>query len=68
MSDTTPDPIYRPQTAADYAGCNVKTILRALRKGELIGYQRVPNGAWRIYQEDLHRWIRAERPKARRAA
>ncbi|OXM73069.1 MULTISPECIES: helix-turn-helix domain-containing protein [Amycolatopsis] len=69
MGDTRANTLFRPKTAAEYAGCHEKTILRALRRGELVGYQRGANCAWRIYQEDLDRWIRGEQPKkSRRAA
>lgn len=61
--------VYRPKSAAAYAGCHEKTVLRALRRGELVGYQRNANCSWRIYQADLDAWIRGETPKrSRRSA
>lgn len=65
--DQTP-PLTVTESAA-YGRRHPKTILRALRRGELLGFQRGPNCSWRIYQEDLDRWIRGEQPKkARRLA
>lgn len=63
MSETKVEPVHLVGAAAEYAGCHPKTVLRALRKGELVGYQRGgANCVWRIYQSDLDRWIRGEKP------
>jgi excisionase family DNA binding protein len=68
LTETTVNPVYRPKTAARYAGCHEKTVLRALRQGELVGYQRGPNCSWRIYQSDLDAYIRDEAPARKRSA
>ncbi|WIY05440.1 hypothetical protein QRX60_16915 [Amycolatopsis mongoliensis] len=61
--------IFSPKMAAQSVGCHEKTILRALRLGELIGYQRAANCSWRIFEGDLLAWVRGERPvKARKSA
>lgn len=66
MTDRPPLTVAK---AAAFASCHTKTVLRALRRGELLGYQRGANCKWRIYQEDLERWIKGEEPKrARRIA
>ena len=63
------NPVHRIKTAAAYVGCHEKTVLRAVRRGELTGYQRGgANCTWRIYQADLDAWSRGERPKRRRTA
>ncbi|MFJ4656233.1 helix-turn-helix domain-containing protein [Nocardia sp. NPDC088792] len=50
-----------PADAARAAGCHQNSIYAALLAGELKGYQRtVPKGRWRIFPDDLHRWIRCE--------
>lgn len=47
--------------AAEHARRHRNTILLALRSGELVGYQRTaPQGAWRIKEPDLERWLRGE--------
>lgn len=48
--------------AAAFADCHPKTLLRALRRGELRGYQRGQNCKWRIFQADLEAWVRGEEP------
>lgn len=64
MSETQIEPVHLVSAAAKYAGCHPKTVIRALRKGELVGYQRGGvNCTWRVYQSDLDRWIRGEKPK-----
>jgi excisionase family DNA binding protein len=69
MSTENPNGPMPVARAAVYASCHPKTVLRALRRGELVGYQRGVNCTWRIYQEDLDSWIRGEKPKnIRRAA
>ncbi|WP_167166837.1 helix-turn-helix domain-containing protein [Saccharomonospora amisosensis] len=42
-----------------------KTVLRALRRGELRGHQARANGRWLIHVEDLDLWVRGERPTGR---
>lgn len=61
MTETIARPMS-PKEIAEYAGCHVKTVLSALRRGELLGYQRGANCAWRAYPEDIGRWIRGEKP------
>ncbi|NKS98828.1 helix-turn-helix domain-containing protein [Rhodococcus hoagii] len=47
--------------AAERARRHRNTILLALRSGELVGYQRTaPQGAWRIKESDLDKWLRGE--------
>jgi excisionase family DNA binding protein len=65
MSDEPPLTVAK---AAAFATCHSKTVLRALRRGELLGYQRGANCSWRIYPDDLDRWIRGEQPKRTRRA
>ncbi|MBF6412888.1 helix-turn-helix domain-containing protein [Nocardia cyriacigeorgica] len=50
-----------PRTAAEVAGCHVNSVYSALLASELKGYQqRAPKGRWRIFPEDLERWMRGE--------
>lgn len=65
MSENAPKTVSE---AAVYARCHPKTILRALRKKELRGYQRGANCTWRIFPTDLDAWIRGESPQRRRSA
>lgn len=68
MSETLVRPLTLSEAAA-YAHVHRKTMLKALQRGECVGYQRGVNCPWRIYQEDLDRYIRGEKPtKARRSA
>jgi excisionase family DNA binding protein len=67
VTNTIVDVIHTPKSSAEYTHRHPKTVLKALRRGELIGYQ--PGGAgcaWRIYQSDLDRWVRGERPEAKK--
>jgi hypothetical protein len=58
-----------PKEIAAHSGHHVKTVLTALRRGDLVGYQRAAGCSWRAYPEDVDRWIRGERPaKTRKAA
>lgn len=43
--------------AAEYAGCHVDTVRRALEDGGLHGGQRKPGGRWSIRRECLDRWL-----------
>lgn len=47
--------------AADRAKVHENTILRALRSGELVGSK--PARHWRIFTDDLERWVRSSRPQ-----
>lgn len=62
----------RPLTlneAAEYAQVHRKTMLKALQRGDCVGYQRGVNCPWRIYRDDLDRYIKGETPaKVRRSA
>lgn len=61
--------ILSVSSASAYADCHPKTLLRALRRQELRGYQRGQNCKWRIYQDDLDAWVRGEKPiTARKSA
>ena len=48
-------------SAAEYASCHPQTVLKALRSGELEGFQRKGKGNWRIATSALDQWIRGER-------
>lgn len=64
---TSEDPIHDVKGGSQYTKRHQKTLLKALRRGELVGYQARAGCSWRIYQSDLDRWIRGERPpKTRR--
>ncbi|PWW50241.1 helix-turn-helix domain-containing protein [Actinokineospora spheciospongiae] len=56
------NPVLNVRDAATRARRHEKTILGALRAGELVGHQRVSGGTWSIFQDDLDRWIRGEKP------
>jgi hypothetical protein len=68
LKDTIVDVVHDANSAAVRSKRHTKTVLRALRKGELLGYQRGPGCGWRIFESDLDRWIKGERPARRRAA
>lgn len=51
-----------PKQASEHVGVHVETVAKALREGELRGYQRKPNGRWRIAIEDVDAWIKGEPP------
>jgi excisionase family DNA binding protein len=48
-------------TAAEYGGCHVVTVLKALEAGELHGAQRKPKGRWRIHVDCLDAWLAGEK-------
>ncbi|WP_458687290.1 helix-turn-helix domain-containing protein [Nocardia tengchongensis] len=53
--------LLSPAAAAHVAGCHQNTIYAALLSGELTGYQRsVPKGRWRIFPDDLAKWLKGE--------
>lgn len=58
--------VHDPRTAAERARRHEKTILRALRAGELKGHQRGRGAPWRIFENDLDDWIRGRVPGQRR--
>jgi hypothetical protein len=43
-----------------------KTVEKALRSGELTGFQRAAGCSWRAWPEDVDRWIEGGRPVKRR--
>lgn len=49
-----------PEEAAKTARVSRPTIYAALISGELKGHQRSANGRWRIFPEDLNKWMRGE--------
>ncbi|NKS31219.1 helix-turn-helix domain-containing protein [Rhodococcus hoagii] len=50
--------------AAAYSRGHRNTVLIALRRGELAGYQRrAPQGEWRIRRTDLETWISGGSPR-----
>ncbi|OZC93476.1 hypothetical protein CH254_02280 [Rhodococcus sp. 06-412-2C] len=58
MADSNPNAWLTAREAAERARCHPRTLLRAARSGELVGYQRrTPNGAWRFKCADVERWI-----------
>ncbi|MGW4114787.1 helix-turn-helix domain-containing protein [Actinosynnema sp. NPDC004786] len=58
--------VHSVKTAAERAIRHEKTILRALRNGDLIGHQNERGGPWRIFENDLDAWIKGRRPGTRR--
>lgn len=54
--------------AGFYARRHPKTVLRALRTGELRGHQAKANGTWRIHRDDVDAWLRGEKPSRRKVA
>lgn len=60
--------VHNVDSAATYARRHPKTLLGALRRGELVGYQARAGCTWRIFQRDLDAWIRGEKPSRRRRA
>lgn len=61
------DPIHDVKGGSEYTKRHQKTLLKALRKGELVGYQARAGCSWRIYQSDLDAWIKGDKPKQKRA-
>lgn len=50
-----------PTEAARNVGCHQNSIYAALLSGELKGYQRTaPKGRWRIFPDDLAKWLKGE--------
>jgi excisionase family DNA binding protein len=43
--------------AAEYAGCHVDTVRKALESGDLHGGQRKANGRWSVRRECLDAWL-----------
>jgi hypothetical protein len=68
LKETTAEVIYDPNAAAERARRHPKTVLRALRRGQLLGYQSGPGCGWRIFESDLEAWIRGEKPARKQAA
>jgi len=62
MVESKINPVHDVNTACTYARVHQKTLLAALRRKELVGYQRAVNAKWRIYQSDLDAWIKGEVP------
>lgn len=55
------DPYLTATAAAELAGCHRETLLKALREGELKGYQRKEGiSNWRVQQSAVTRWVRGE--------
>jgi predicted site-specific integrase-resolvase len=50
----------KPRAAAEIASVHVETLTKALRAGELKGFQRKKNATWRIPEENLRAWMRGE--------
>ncbi len=66
-----PDDLIDPATAAELAGCSVRTIRRAYRGGALLAYRDGNGRAVRIRYADLRAWLThssAARPEPRRPA
>jgi excisionase family DNA binding protein len=63
---TTHPELDSPWLTCEQAGArsqrSVAVLNRALRSGELRGYQRRFGGNWRIHRDDLDSWIRGEAP------
>lgn len=60
-------PVHNVSSAAQYARRHPKTVIGALRRGDLQGYQARAGCSWRIYQADLDAWIRGDKPKRKRS-
>lgn len=52
---------FNTAQAADYAGCAVSTVQKALEAGELHGGQKVKNGRWSIRLACLDAWLDGEK-------
>lgn len=48
---------FNPDQAAVYSGWSRRTVLRALRAGELKGAQLKERGHWRIHRDALDEWL-----------
>jgi hypothetical protein len=69
MAEVLASPWLGTTEGAKYAKRHPKTLLRALRQGELRGFQsKKPNGTWRIHIDDIDAWVRGEKPKVTRRA
>lgn len=53
---------------SEYSKHHTKTILKALRRGELVGYQRRESGPWRIRRKNVDAWMTGQGKSARRRA
>jgi hypothetical protein len=62
---TSANPVHTVKTASERARRHPKTVLAALRTGELRGYQRSTKGTWRIFEDDLDAWVRGESARSR---
>lgn len=59
---------FNTAQAADYAGCHVDTIRRALESGDLHGGQRTARGRWSIRLECLDAWVDGDKCQHQAAA
>ena len=57
----------RPDELARQLGISVRTVMRAIRAGELRASQLARRGCWRIEPDDVAAWLelRANRPRER---
>ena len=58
MDDNTPV-MYRPQEIADRCQISTRTVMRAIRSGQLRASRLGARGAYRVRPEDLEAWILA---------
>jgi excisionase family DNA binding protein len=61
-------PVHDVKSASERGRVNRKTVLTALRNGDLKGNQMVAGGKWRIFEADLDEWIARPRTRRRRRA
>lgn len=65
---------FTTDQAAEYAGCHVQTVLKALAAGDLHGGQRIKDGEpvkggrWSIRRECLDAWLDGEKCPHQRQA
>ena len=56
MDDNTPV-MYRPQEIAERCQVSTRTVMRAIRSGQLRASRLGARGAYRVRPEDLEAWI-----------
>ena len=54
--------------AAEYSAHHAKTLLRALRRGELQGVQARANSTWRTRASYVDAWLAGRQPARKRGA
>ena len=59
--------LLTPEWIAERCEISTRTVMRAIRAGELKASQLAERGCWRIKPEDLDAWIEARANRARTA-